>query len=310
MHNYQQRKFFTQIIRYFTHHLHTGFRSLGQFSRAPFNSFMTCLVIGIALALPTSLFILLKNAEVLTQHLHQTAQFTLYLKNEIGAEEAIKLERLLQKNPAIETVRAISPQEGLMELQQQAGIEGLFKEFQDNPLPFTLVVTPTTQAAVQIDVLSAQLKNLPEVDSVMLDSEWIKKLFTLIQLAHHTACAFAIFLGIAVLLIVNNTIRGAMQHHQAEIEVIQLLGGTHPFIRRPFLYIGMIYGLLGAIIAWQLADLLFLYIKTPIQHLAQLYNSNFQLVTLGLNETLILLACSIALGWIGSWAAVSRHLRA
>jgi cell division transport system permease protein len=207
---------------------------------------------------------------------------------------------------------AISPEQGLKELQEQAGIANPLSDLSGNPLPWAIVVLPATtlKTPAELTALGNNLKMNPEVDTVQLDVLWAQRLFALVTLAHRFVYALSIFLGLGVLLIVNNCIRSATQHNKKEIDVIKLIGGTNAFIRRPFLYTGMIYGLLGGIIAWQSVDLLLIWMKTPSSQLAQLYHSQFQLAEINLRETLSLLGLSIVLGFTGALVAVTRHLRA
>ena len=295
-----------RLKHYFLRHTQVGLGSLGQLSRAPFASLMTCFIIGIALALPAALFIVLKNAEAMSQHFQQAVQLTLYLKKEANEAQAQSLSNTLKTQNGIHSVQLISPAQGLKELQQQEGFESLIDELPANPLPWAVVVLPNT--ATHIDTLTQRLKQLPAVDSVQLDMTWIKRLETLVELAHRIVSALAIFLGCSVFLIVNNAIRSATEHHQKEIEIIKLIGGTSSFIRRPFLYAGAIYGLLGGIIAWQLVDIFLLLLRSPIHRLTELYSSSFQLATINLTDTLFLLGGSMALGLAGAWLAVTRHL--
>jgi cell division transport system permease protein len=188
----------------------------------------------------------------------------------------------------------------------------VLEDLPNNPLPWaiTILPTPPNHSPEALTHLRQELSQLPDVDTVQFDTDWVQRLFALITLAHRAIYALSLFLGLGVLLIVNNCIRAATEHNQKEINVIKLIGGTDAFIRRPFLYTGIIYGLLGAILAWQLVDLLLLWIKEPTHHVATLYHSQFQLLGISLSDTFMLLISSIMLGLVGAWFAVSRHLRA
>jgi cell division transport system permease protein len=298
------------FTNYFGRHIQASLNSMGQLSRTPLNTVMTCVVIGIALALPLALFVLLKNVEVLSHNFQQSNQLTLYLKPEITAPQTAELLRSLRANPDIKQATAIPPEQGLRELQQEAGISSVLNDLSGNPLPWVIVVLPanTFHSPESLTKLSNALKENAEVDNVQFDIVWAQRLFALIALAHRFIYALTIFLGMGVLLIVNNCIRSATQHNKKEIDVIKLIGGTHAFIRRPFLYAGAVYGLLGGIIAWQLVDLLLLWIKVPSHDLASLYSSQFQLLGMSLGETFLLLISSVLLGWAGALFAVTRHL--
>jgi cell division transport system permease protein len=308
----QRKKSQHFLSNYVTRHIQAALNSVGQLSRSPFNTIMTCVIIGIALALPLALFIMLKNVEVLSHNFQQSNQLTLYLKPEVVENQANDLLKIIKKNPDINQATLVSPDQGLKELQEQAGITNVLTDLNSNPLPWAIVILPATslKTPAALTQLANTLKQNPEVDAVQLDVLWAQRLFALISLAHRFVYALAIFLSLGVLLIVNNCVRSATEHNKKEIDVIKLIGGTHAFIRRPFLYAGMIYGLLGGIIAWQLVDLLLMWLQTPSTQLAELYHSQFKLADINVRDTLSLLAGSLLLGLIGAWVAVTRHLGA
>ncbi len=297
-------------MNYLTRHMQSGVYSLGKLSRSPWTSLMTCFIIGIALALPAILFVALKNTELMNSSFQKTLEMTLYLKQDTTPNQVNALLSRLKKQSEIQNIRAISPTDGLKELQQQAGFDSSLESLQNNPLPWAVVIQPDKQINTpsQFEKLRMNLQQLPEVDHVQLDILWVKRLASFMALAHRILYALAIFLGIAVLLIVNNTIRAATEQHHKEIEVIKLIGGTYSFIRRPFLYVGMMYGLFGGIIAWLLVVALTLALKGPSQHLAELYGSHLTLMGMGFGNLLILLCGSVGLGFAGSWMAVTKYL--
>jgi len=297
-------------MSYLTRHMQSGLYSLGKLSRSPWSSFMTCLIIGIALALPAVLFVALKNAEFLNNNFKQTLEMTLYLKQDTTPAEIQSLLKTLKNQSEIKQARAISPNEGLKELQKQAGFDAALENLESNPLPWAIVIQPNQDInrPAQFEKLTQHLQQLPQVDNVQLDILWVKRLASFMTLAHRTFYALAIFLSIAVLLIVNNTIHSATEQHHKEIEIIKLIGGTDAFIRRPFLYVGMMYGLLGSIIAWLLVIVMTFALKGPSQHLAELYGSQFSPIGMSFSNLLILLGGSIGLGFIGSWFAVTKYL--
>ena len=302
------------ITRWFSQyglrHIQAGFNGLGQLRRTPFNTVMTCLVIGIALALPMTLLVLLKNVNTLGNGFQQTTQLSVYLRPDASETDADNALQAIKNNRQIHAANLISPTEGLRELQKETGIGNVLEGLQENPLPWAITALPVTSlhSADALAELQHQIMQIANVDSVQIDTAWVERLFAIIALTHRIVYALAAFLSLAVLLIVNNCIRTATQNNRKEIDITLLLGGTHAFIRRPFLYAGMIYGLLGGILAWQLVDLFLLWIKAPTENLAALYHSQFQLLGLNMNDTLTLLIGSMALGFVGAWLAVTRHL--
>lgn len=299
------------ISNYYIRHLQAAINSLGQMSRSPFSTFITCLVIGITLALPAILYVGLKNIETLRGSIQQTTQVTLYLRNTVTESQAKTLTQQLQSKQIVNKAYPISPEEGLKELQQNAGFQGVLEELDDNPLPWTIILIPNIKNDdnQSLQQLIQTLKQLPQVENVQADMLWVKRFTTFVTFIQRSLVALAILLGAAVLLIVNNLIRSATQRNQKEIEVIKLIGGTDAFIRRPFIYAGIFYGLLGGLVAWQLVNILLMIIRSPANRFATLYNSEFQLLGLGFHGWLWLVSCSTLLGLIGAWFAVKNPLR-
>ena len=112
-----------------------------------------------------------------------------------------------------------------------------------------------------------------------------------------------------VAFVVGNTIRMDIHNRREEIEVMALVGATGGFIRRPFLYSGLWYGLAGGLLAWVLVRLGLAILAGPVEALGGTYDSEFGLRPLSGQLSLALVLGSGALGVIGSWLAVDRHLR-
>lgn len=301
----------TRIGSYFVRHAQTLIYSLGQLLRAPFSMLMTAAVIGIALALPTGLHVLLKNAELLSGEIDGATQVSLFLKRGASEGQAQQLTERLRKMPEISRARFISKQDALKEFKQNAGFTEAMKALDENPLPHVIVIHPsikhTGEQAMQN--LLARLQDMLHVDVAQLDEEWIKRLYTIMDFIKRGVWLLAAMLGLAVLLVVGNTIRLAIQNRRDEIVIVKLIGGTDAFIRRPFLYTGFWYGLFGALIAFLLISVALLLLNEPIERLARLYHSDVLLSSLDAQTGLILFAGGIFLGLAGSWLAVGRHLR-
>lgn len=301
----------TALKTYFLRHAQVLVYSLGQLSRTPVSTFMTAAVIGIALALPTGLHVLLDNAQQLSGGWQGATQISLFLKSSTTDFQARKLINRLRKLPEINEVRYISRQQALKEFKTLSGFGDALKALKENPLPAVLVIQPSTdeQSAGIAEQLLEKLKRNPEVDVAQLDMQWIKRLYAIMEIVRHGVVILTALLALAVLLVVGNTIRLAIQNRRDEIVVIKLIGGTDAFIRRPFLYNGVWYGLLGGIIAVLLITSALLIISGPVEHLTGLYKSQFELSYLGFGSIINLLMASTLLGLLGSWLAVGRHLR-
>lgn len=301
----------TLLQSYFIRHLQVFFYSLGQLSRTPISTLMTCMVIGIALALPTGLNLLLKNAQHLSGGWESTAQISLFLKNNITPGQAKKLKSDIQKWPDVISVHYISREQALKEFQSLSGFGDALTALNSNPLPSVLIIKPNLENTNEQATLSllSQLQNLKQTDKAQLDMQWIKRLYAIMDIVQRGVQILGLMLALAVLLVVGNTIRLAIQNRRQEIVVIKLIGGTDAFIRRPFLYTGFWYGLFGGIFAWLLVTFALISLSTPFEKLTGLYQNHFKLTNMSFSTTFLLLLISILLGLFGSWFAVGRHLR-
>ena len=293
-------------------HLQVAVSSLGRLVRAPVSSLMTTTVIGIALALPTGLHLLLSNAQALSGNWDGAATVSLFIKRETPNKRLDPLLAQLRKHAGIAEVRLISREQALQEFRSLSGFAGALETLQENPLPAVVVVEPqpaqsTPQAA---EALLEELQRLPEVDFAQIDLQWVKRFHGITEIARRAVMLLVSLLGMAVLLIVVNTIRLEIQNRHAEIEISKLIGATDAFIRRPFLYSGIWYGLFGGLIAGLLVAVSLWLLDAPVARLAGLYNSSFGLQGIDFSILSLLLGGSTLLGLAGSWVAVGRHLSA
>jgi cell division transport system permease protein len=300
------------IGAYFSRHAQVLVGSLGRVVQQPLAAGMTMAVIGVALALPLLLYVFLENARTVSGNLNDAFDLSVYLdrKAETGRSQALAKQLRLRGDVA--AVRVISADEALASFRGNSGFGKALDVLKDNPLPDTLVVTPTLDAGTPqgTENLRAAIAGMPEVQIVQLDTDWIKRLQAILDLIRHVVMLMGMLLGLGVVLIVSNTIRLDILNRRAEIEVMKLVGASDGFTRRPFLYGGLWYGLGGGVLALVLVWCATLFLDEPVEHLARLYGSSFRLK--GLSGTLILeaLAAAGALAWAGSWLAVRRHIRA
>lgn len=301
----------TTVKTYLLRHAQVFFYSLGQLWRTPFAMLMTAAVIGIALALPTGLHILLNNAQAVSGGWDGVAKLSLYLKTSVSDDQAKTLRNRIRQMPEVAEVEYISRDQALAEFKRQSGFGDALTALDDNPLPAVLVITPKLQHndAQAIQTLAEQLKRDKAVEFTQLDQQWLQRLYAIMDIVGRGVIILGTALALAVILVVGNTIRLAIQNRRQEIVVVKLIGGTDAFIRRPFLYTGFWYGLFGGIIALILVELALWVINGPVENLAGLYASHFSLHKLDAGTIFSLLTISILLGLGGSWLAVGRHLR-
>ena len=297
---------------YIARHLQVFFSTLGELVRAPFSNMMTIAVIGIALALPTGLHVLLQNVQQVTAQWDGAAQISLFLHQQTTDKQVEQLASLIRKRQDVSSVTSIAREAALEEFRQNSGFGEALDALEDNPFPPVIVVYPTSEAdnIESVQAMLGMLGKRPEVEHAQLDMQWLKRLYTIMDIGRRGIWVLATLLSISVLLVVGNTIRLAIESRREEIEIIKLIGGTNAFIRRPFLYTGFWYGLTGGVISWLLITTSLWLLGGPVNRLATLYDSHYALAGLDLASSLGLLGASILLGLGGSWLAVTRHLHA
>lgn len=298
-----------KLVAYFLHHLQSLVFSLGKIYKAPTTTIMTVAVIGITLSLPSGFYLFLKNIEAMSGDLSASTQITLYLDLKTNEKAARKLSKTLASKETIQETEFISRDSALQAFRQSSGFGKSIDTLSSNPLPHTIIVLPESDSnRFEIKNLLNSLQSLPEVKIAKLDTEWLERLFTILEIAKRAVGIITLLFAFAVLLIIGNTIRLDIQNRYQEIIVTKLIGATNAFIRRPFLYGGLWYGLFGGIISWLIVELGYLAISGPLGRLNLLYQAELDIVTFSFQDFIILITSSTLLGLTGSWIAVAKHL--
>jgi len=292
-------------------HLQALLGSLGRLIRSPLASFLTLLVIALALALPAALKLFVTNAQAATGNFASAIDVSVYLKTDVPLAKAQQLTQAAQQRPDVATVTLISADKGLEDFRTYSGFGDALAALKENPLPHVLHVRPRAAAssAAGLDSLRRYFAAWPEVDLVQVDSEWVMRFNAILEVLQRLLIIAAVLLGIGVLAIIGNTIRLEIQARRAEIEVTKLVGGSNAFVRRPFLYTGVLYGLGGALLAWGILTVVVLVLRDSVATLARLYGSRYLLEGLTPDDIGVLLGIGLVLGWLGAWIAAARHLR-
>lgn len=299
-----------RFTAYLISHARAFVFSLGKLYRSPMASLMTMAVIGIALALPTSLVLILENLQAVSGGWDAGTQISLFLHDEVAEADAQALTHRLGAREEVAETRLIGREAALAEFRELSGFGEALAALDENPLPSVIVIRPAAVAndPLYLNQLVVELGELPEVEIARLDTEWVERLHAMMRLAERGVLVVGAMLGIAVLLVVGNTIRLDIENRRQEIEVTKLIGATDAFIRRPFLYGGIWYGLLGALLGIIMVEIAVGFLDRPARQLAGLYNSAFRLLDLDLRSAFLVLGLGVLLGLAGSWFAVGRHL--
>lgn len=291
------------------HHREVARQSFLRLWVTPLASLMTMAVLAIALALPGFLFTALKNLDQLTSGLDTDPHISLYLKVDLSDARIDSFSRELLLRQDLASVELISPDKGLEDFKQYTRFDDLLDFFDTNPLPAVITLIPMARDADALAQLRNELAQLPEVEEARLDLEWVRRLGAFMALAERSAWVLGGLLALTVLLVVGNTVRMTIESRRDEIQVSKLVGATDAWVRRPFLYSGVWFGLFGAVLAWLLAQLALALVAEPVQALAALYLNDYVVHGLGVRESLTLLLTGMILGLGGAWLAVGRHLK-
>ena len=294
-------------------HLQAFFSTLGHLVRRPVSTLLTTAVLGIALALPSGLHVALENIHNMSSGWDVTADISLFLHQNVSLSAARALGDRVEARPDIGSVHVISPAEALAEYGRMSGLSEVIESAeQENPLPAVLVIRLEEPSASKtgLQSLIASLQGLPEVEVAQFDLRWLERLYAILRILERGTLVLAGLLALAVILVVGNTIRLGIDNRREEIEIAKLFGATDAFIRRPFLWTGVLHGLAGGLIAWGFVQLSIALLQGPVDALAVVYGSSFELDGLDLQDHLMLLGSGGGLGLAGSWLAVGRHLHA
>lgn len=289
------------------HHLHSIVFSLGRAVRRPWATALTVMVMAVALALPMGLSIVLDNLKYFAGSVQQSRDINLFLKADLDARAAESVASELRGRGDVAGVQIRTPDEGLAELRDSANLGEAIDALGDNPLPSLLIVTPAPDGD---DARLAQtLQALPQADLVQRDAVWQQRLDAWLATGARAVQVLSLLLGLGALLVVGNTVRLDIQSRREEIGVLQLLGASDGFIRRPFLYLGAWYGLGAGVVALALIGAAGLALRPPLATLSQSYGSTFILHGLdALHSSLVLLGTTV-LGWLGAWWVTGHFLR-
>ena len=272
---------------------------------------VTVLAIAVALSLPFALYVILENAQRAVGGLDRSAQLTAFLRHDLGETEAAAVASAVRLWDAVKHVRVVTRTEALSDYQQMTGFDDVRAIFDgQNPLPDLVVVTARDERSNRADLveLRDRISARAEVDTVELDLAWIDRLAAIVETLHRIVDVLFAMLGLGILLIVGNTIRLGIESRREEIGIIRLFGATDAFIRRPFLYTGLWYGLMAGGVACALVAAATGLAAGPVERLVALYASDFELVGLQPWSAVAAVAGGGGLGLAGAWIAVARVL--
>jgi cell division transport system permease protein len=297
--------------QWFERHVQTLVGSLGRLWQQPFATMLTIVVIGIALALPACLHVLVQNVRVASGGWNSALDISVYMKPNASLDQAKRAAERIRQRRDVDEVTLIEADAALAEFRRNSGFGAALDALKDNPLPHALVVRPDAEfrQAGRVQALSNELKKIDGVDIVQLDTEWVSRFNAILDVIRRGVLLAAVLFALGILVIIGNTIRLDIENRRGEIEVTKLVGGSDAFVRRPFLYNGVWYGLAGGLIAGLIVATVVAVLSAPVQRIAGLYGSKFELQGVGIVGWIALLLGGALLGWLGSFIVATRELR-
>ena len=289
-------------------HLDTLRESLARLVRHPIASALNIIVIGIALSMPAGFYLGLSNLQTFSRQLSSDPQVSIFMNVDASPVEVAAVEQRLKANQDVGRVVFITRDQALVHLKRSAGLSDVLANLGRNPLPDAFVVTARSNDPATLEALHDEAKTWSKVEHVQLDAAWARRLDAALNIGRMLVTLLAVLLAVALVAVTFNTIRLQILTRRDEIEVSKLIGATHAFIRRPFLYFGAMQGLAGGFAAWLIVAVAVLVLNVQLADLAGLYGSMFRLEWPDAGYTMGLLGFSAALGWLGAWLSVSRHL--
>lgn len=291
-------------------HMQAATHSFNTLYQRPLATLMTIMVIAVTLTLPALFWIFTDNLGQLTTNWQRGGHISLYLKSSVTSAEEIALVNTIRSTDGVGLVLLKTRADNLLELRQQEGMHDIMRYLPDNPLPAVVDVQPidTLNSPSKIQVLYQRLHKLPEVDEAKLDMEWITRLHAIASFVTKIAHVLMGLLALAVVLIVANTLRLAIYHRHEEIQVLKLIGATDSFILRPFLYLGLWYGMAGAIVAIIFVNIFMMSISSAVQELSHVYHIDYLLPSLTVKQAYLIVFSAILLGWLGARLSVKKQL--
>ena len=290
------------------HHALSFAQTLRRFAANPFVSLLNALVIGVALALPLGGYVLLANLQQFARGLAADPQISVFLAPEASKSDIAELDRRLRGTPGVTRVQFVGREQALAGLKRSPGMAEVVETLRDNPLPDAFVATLNASEPGLVARLEQEIKAFPKVAHVQADSAWVQRVSSLLRFGRTAVVLMATLLSFALVAVTFNTIRLQILTQRDEIEVSKLIGATNAYIRRPFFYLGALQGMFGGLAACGIVALSVFVLNRDLAGLGSLYGADTKLELLGLMDGLAVLALAAALGWLGTFLSVSKHL--
>lgn len=289
-----------------TQHRLAGRAAWSQLMAHRIGTLVNVFVIGLALALPLLLDFAVRNLAGVTGAVGEQREIAVFLDPALERTEVDEVMRAIRAVPGVDVVARRTPEQGIEELRQLPGFDGAVAALDHNPLPWVALVAP--QAEVAPATLVPAIEKIDGVELVQHDAAWRARLDSILSLLRRVVLVLAVLLGFGATLLIANAIRLDVMARREEISIVSLLGGSDAYVRRPFLYGGALYGVLGAVAAIILLWVAYAFLREPVATLAATYAADVRLQPPEWQASAIVIAIGLVLGWIGAFLAATLQL--
>lgn len=296
------------MIGWLRHQKHALTAALHRLRSQPVATLLTALAMGVAISLPIGLYLVLGNLSRLAGDLPAQPEISVFLDTEVSSAQKQAIAARL-KQADIVSAHMVSKDAALAALSAEQGLADIAAGLTQNPLPDAWVVRPLATSRDELAQVAAELSKLPGVAETHLDSQWADRLQAALAIGRTGVWLLAGLFAIALVAISGNAIRAQVLTRRDEILVSRLIGATDRYIRRPFLYLGALQGLLGGLAAGGVLAVAGAILRAPVERLAGLYGSTFHLLPPTWLEIACVLGMTTLFGWLGAWISVTRALQ-
>lgn len=276
--------------------------------RNGFMSFASISTVAVSLLVLGMFLLIFLNTNHLAQYLESQVQVSVYMQDSATAEDLKNVEGKLKQLPGVIKVTPINKEQALARFQERLGdqkqlLDSLGK---DNPFPNSFEVQ--VDAPERIKTITPSIDQLPKVETAKFGQEVVEHLFSLTRILRIGGIILVIFLAMATLFIISNTIRLTVFARRKEVIIMKYVGATDWFIRWPFLLEGMTLGFFGAVIASVCLNSIYAGILERI-HATLAFLPLLPTSPLLWYVTLFLLAAGTGIGALGSYISLRKFLR-
>lgn len=299
--------------RLFRQHHYALTVALRRLASQPFSSLSNFFVISLTLAIPILTASVLASVQPVVRHIPVSPEITLFLQQEANADVADTVADTLRERwgDHIAGVQVVARDDALEQLQSRPEWSEALSVLTENPLPDAIIVTldDSPELARVAETLADEWRTLEHVDAVQLDHDWVRRLEAILSFLRVALWVLAVGVALVVLATVFNTVRMQALTQREEIAVARLVGATEPFVRRPFLYLGALTGLISGVLAIGFAALALVPLNKGLERLASTYGTQLALGlpdagSLALSLVVVAILAAVSARW-----SVTRNTR-